>query len=66
MKLHELEKEINEYKRLRMSSWGRHVYVIKSLINDKPLVECDFASMEMKSYTPTVEELLSDEWEFWQ
>lgn len=62
MKLLELEKEIHEFKRIRMKCWNDEVYVIKSLIAEQPLIQCDFMSMQMTEFKPTLDELFANDW----
>lgn len=63
MTLFELQHEISSYKRIVHESWDDGVnYIIKSTIPDSSLVYCDFMSMQLKPFTPTCEELFSDNW----
>lgn len=63
MKLWELEKEINDHKRIANHMWTEPaVYIIKSMIAESPLIECNCMSMELRNYTPTLEELFSNDW----
>lgn len=64
MTLFELKNEIDAYKRIVHASWDDGVnYLIKSTMPESPLVICDFMSMQIKNFTPTIDELFSDEWE---
>jgi len=64
MKLHELEKEINEYKRIVRKDWDDGVnYVIKSNFPDSPLAYIDFMQMNITNFTPTISDLFEDVWE---
>lgn len=63
MKLHELEDEINAYKRVIHKDWDDGVnYLIKSTMPDSPLYYCDFMSMQLKEFTPTTSDLFDDVW----
>jgi len=64
MTLFELQNEILSYKRIIHKDWDDGVnYIIKSTMPDHALVYCDFMSMQLKEFTPTVEELFSNKWQ---
>jgi predicted nuclease of restriction endonuclease-like RecB superfamily len=64
MKLWELQAEIDAFRRIYNTDWEQgDIYLVKSVYgNEKALVECDFSSMQLRDYVPTLEELFSDKW----
>lgn len=62
MRLLDLLPALTNFKRLRRSEWRDHIYIVRSIDTDVPLVIINHYSLIIKKYNLTLEDLLADDW----
>lgn len=61
MKLFECIGALKKHKRIYREHWGGE-YLVKSLLEDMPLIEIDHNSMIMRNYQFSYEDLIAEDW----
>ncbi len=61
MKLLELTPKLKDYTRIKRKDWED--FLVKSEYEDRPLIICNFDSLQISEYSLTYEDLIADDWE---
>ncbi len=63
MRLHEAIDQMSQTTRIFRKGWMHGNTLARSVMLDAPLVELDFYSLQMKDYTFSYHDLISNDWE---